>query len=209
MTNEELCTLQQSGDSDAGTRLIEQNEGFLFTIANEYARRYPICLVDEDDFVQEGSMALLRAASSYSPERGCNFLTYAAVAIRNAITDVIRKAYPKLPMETPDDEPNSDAPWPRPEYSLSSLNSYHESPEQILIRKEELHEIHTAMENTPLRENVWVRQRFGFDDEPCSLATCAKRFHLSESRTKYMENLALSHIRENLRGHRFTMKQAA
>ncbi len=61
------------------------------------------------------------------------------------------------------------------------------------------------MENIPLRENVWVRYRFGFDDAPQTLCTAAAYFHLTKGRAKRVEHLALGHLRENLMGKEYRM----
>ena len=61
-------------------------------------------------------------------------------------------------------------------------------------------ELYAAMEQTSIRENAWVRHRFGFDDEPCTLAAAARHYGLSTSRARYIEEQALSHIRKNLLG---------
>ena len=79
------------------------------------------------------------------------------------------------------------------------------SPEQILLRKEGIQELHSAMENIPLRENVWIRYRFGFDDAPQALCTAAEHFHLTKGRAKRVEHLALGHLRENLTGKKYRM----
>ena len=61
------------------------------------------------------------------------------------------------------------------------------------------------MENIPLRENVWIRYRFGFDDTPQALCTAAEHFHLTKGRAKRVERLALGHLRENLTGKKYRM----
>ena len=61
------------------------------------------------------------------------------------------------------------------------------------------------MENIPLRENIWIRYRFGFDDAPQALCTAAEHFHLTKGRAKRVERLALGHLRENLTGKKYRM----
>ena len=48
--------------------------------------------IDLDDLVQEGSIGLLNAIPLFDAGRGMKFLTYAAPAVRNAMTDCIRAA---------------------------------------------------------------------------------------------------------------------
>ena len=91
------------------------------------------------------------------------------------------------------------------EYALNIPDPFSLSPEQILLRKERMKDLHRAMENIPLRENVWVRYRFGFDDAPQALCTAAEHFHLTKGRAKRVERLALGHLRENLTGKKCRM----
>ena len=49
--------------------------------------------IDLDDLVQEGSIGLLNTIPLFDAERGMKFLTYAAPAVRNAMTNCIRAAF--------------------------------------------------------------------------------------------------------------------
>ena len=48
--------------------------------------------IEVDDLIQEGSIGLLNAIPLFDARQGMKFLTYAAPAIRNAMTDCIRAA---------------------------------------------------------------------------------------------------------------------
>ena len=99
MTNEELCLAYQAGNRQAAEQLYLANYSFIRSIALAYARRYPGLWIDADDFTQEGYIALLRAAETYSPSTNATFLTYARRIIHNAIRDVLRKALPRAEKE--------------------------------------------------------------------------------------------------------------
>ena len=96
-TNEQLCALAQKGDAGARSLLLEQNMGFLRKTAGELYRSMNLAqsdlCVDCEDLVQEGSIGLLSAAAGFDAARGIKFLTYAAPAIRNAMTDFIRAEF--------------------------------------------------------------------------------------------------------------------
>ena len=66
MTNEALFLAYQAGDRQAAEQLYLANYPFLRSVAMAYARRYPGLWMDVDDFTQEGAIALLRAAKTYS-----------------------------------------------------------------------------------------------------------------------------------------------
>ena len=96
LSNERLCKLAQAGDTAARDILLENNLGFIRKIALEQYRSMGLdendIGIDLEDLVQEGSIGLLNAIPLFDAGRGMKFLTYTALAIRNAMTDCIRAA---------------------------------------------------------------------------------------------------------------------
>ena len=74
-------------DSDA---LLERHLPLVKRIANHLRGRLPDN-VDIDDMMQSGLIALLDAARHYSPEKGASFETYAAIRVRGAMLDEVRR----------------------------------------------------------------------------------------------------------------------
>ncbi|MDO5144622.1 MAG: sigma-70 family RNA polymerase sigma factor [bacterium] len=188
----------QNGNPEAYTELIERNAGFIRQLAGEIAKLYPCAVIGFDDYEQEGRIALLHAARLYDPEKS-RFLTFASTVIRSSMLDALRRVHPEI----------QSVEWeklPQPveaaqnQYTVPGLDPYRKNPEQIYLKKEQMDELHAAMEKTSIRENAWVRHRFGFDDEPCTLAAAARHYGLSTSRARHIEKQALSHIRKNLLG---------
>ena len=95
-SNEQLCRLAQKGDTAARDILLEKNLGFIRKIALEQYRNMGLdendIGIDLDDLMQEGSIGLLNTIPLFDAGRGMKFLTYAAPALRNAMTDCIRAA---------------------------------------------------------------------------------------------------------------------
>ena len=197
-----LCQRICQGDAEASEALLRIFEPTIQRIATAFAKRYVHLPLEIDDYAQEGRIALLRAAQQAHEQQLQHFTAYANTAVRNAMLDAVRAAYPggsTVPLDTLcctaifyECVPNIPDP-----FSLS--------PEQILLRKESIQELHSAMGNIPLRENVWIRYRFGFDDTPQALCTAAEHFHLTKGRAKRVERLALGHLRENLMGKEYRM----
>ena len=84
MTNEQLCTLAQQGDTQAQEQLVQNNLGYIRKTANELytsvGLRNSELGIDHDDLIQEGSIALLRAISLYDPPK-ISFETYVGPAM--------------------------------------------------------------------------------------------------------------------------------
>lgn len=83
-----LVHLVQGGDSAAFSRLFQRYLPLLSRKANHYAKQ---CGLDAEDFLQEGLMALYRAAVSFDEDAGASFKTYASTCMENAMVDAVRR----------------------------------------------------------------------------------------------------------------------
>lgn len=201
MTNEQLCVLANQGNADAQNLLIENNLRFIKKTAYEVwsaqdglNRSLQISL---DDLVQEGSLGLFGCIENYNPDSGNLFLTYAAPAIRNAMLDYIRsqnmsfEAKHLNDMISLDDLANDEE---RNKHNFTA-DPTRQTPEQIYLAQERIDDIHHALYMIKDREEQYLRYRFGFDnDVEHTLTETAKHFHLSESRAKSTEVLALDNV---------------
>ncbi|MBT8137871.1 MAG: RNA polymerase sigma factor FliA [Gammaproteobacteria bacterium] len=77
----------QTGDRD---ELVLANAELVKRIAYHLVSKLPPS-VDVQDLIQAGMIGLLEAATSYSPDGGANFRTYAGIRIRGAMLDEIRR----------------------------------------------------------------------------------------------------------------------
>lgn len=82
MTNEELIAQIQSGEDPAENlgRLWEQNRGAVWQLARRYAG-----LADMEDLMQEGYLALHKAAHEYDPAKGASFYTMLLIILPRAL----------------------------------------------------------------------------------------------------------------------------
>ncbi len=212
-TNEQLCLLAQKGDTTASELLLKNNDGFLHKIAIEFAAAYKLegsdLCIDLDDLVQEGSLGLLSAIPKYDPSHGVKFLTYAAPAIRNAMTDLIKSEFSRFEFQMVSGEDG----LPQKRLNLNDVVSGEEreqrikavgnptvqSPEDVCIQKETLRELYQGLESLNAREQTYLLYRYGFtDDVEHPLIGTAIHFHLSESRAKKLESTALDDLRAEL-----------
>ena len=201
MTNEQLCALAKQGDADAQNLLIENNLRYIKKTAYEVwsaqAELNQSLQISLDDLVQEGSLGLLGCIDSYNPDSGNLFLTYAAPAIRNAMIDYIRSQNVSFEAKNLNNIISLD------ELAKDEVRSKHnfiadptrQTPEQIYMAQERIDDIHHALDMIEDREERYLRYRFGFDDDvEHPLTETAKRFHLSESRARSTEALALDNV---------------
>ena len=201
MNNEQLCIAALNGDTEARNALVENNLRFIKRTAYEMwsaQRELNASLgIEINDLVQEGSLGLLDCISGYRPDTGNKFLTYAAPAIRNAMIDYIRSTTAFFEaMNLNDivslDEVKKDEVRSRHNYITDPTK---QTPEQIYLAQERIDDIHHALDMIEPREEHYLRYRFGFDDDIEHPQTeTAKHFHLSESRARSTEALALDNV---------------
>lgn len=213
MTNERLCTLAQKCDEAAREILVEKNMGFIIQTADIVYRSSSLegsdLNIDVDDLVQEGSIGLLRAVDGFDPARKLKFLTYAAPFIRNAMTDLVRDAFSRYEQRMVDSENGLglqkvrlDEVLPGEERLLrmeAVADPHALSPEEAFIKAETLWELYAALNKLEPREQTYLLYRFGFtDDIEHTLTGAAIHFHLSENRTKLLEEQSLDMLRKEM-----------
>ena len=152
---------------------------------------------------------LLNAIPLFDAGRGMKFLTYAAPALRNAMTDCIRAALGLFEQRMVD---KKDGPGFQRVYLDDVLSEdermlrieaiadpHTQTPEQIYIQKEQLIELYAALDKLTAREQTYLLYRYGFTDGiEHPLIGAALHFHLSESWTKKVEGEAMDSLRGKL-----------
>ena len=189
--NERLCALAQAGDAAARDLLLERNMGFVRKAALELHRQTGESVLDVEDLVQEGCIGLLSAVDRFDAGKGASFLTYAAPTIRNAMTDCVRAAISQFERRLEfdglqrvylDDVLDADERLLRIE-AVADPNT--QTPEQVVLRREQLAELYAGLDSLTAREQTWLLYRYGFTDgTEHPLTAAAQHFHLSEHRAK-------------------------
>ncbi len=213
LSNEELCVLAQQGDMSAHEFLCENNLGFIRKTANEVYASANLAAsdlgIERDDLEQQGCLGLLDAIPKYDASKGIKFLTYAGIAIRNAMTDLIRDAYAQYEQRMTDDSDGVvfqkirlDEVLPEEERLLrieAVANPDTKSPEEIYVERETLRKLYDGLDNIGEREQAYLLYRYGFvDDEEHTLIGTAVHFHLSESRMTKLHEQAMDDLRMEL-----------
>ena len=203
--SERLCALAQAGDDAAREQLLERNTGFIRKLALEVYGKASESGLDVDDLVQEGCIGLLSAIDRFDAGKGASFLTYAASAIRNAMTDCVRAALSQFEQRMTgdglqrvylDDVLSEDERLLRIE-AIADPNT--QTPEQVILRREQLAELYAGLGSLTAREQTWLLYRYGFTDgAEHPLTAAARHFHLGENRARALDAQALDDLRLEL-----------
>lgn len=203
--NERLCALAQAGDAAARDLLLERNMGFVRKTALELHRQAGESGLDVEDLVQEGCIGLLSAVDQYDAGKGASFLAYAAPAIRNAMTDCVRAALSQFERRLEfdglqrvylDDVLDADERLLRIE---AVADPHTQTPEQVVLRREQIAELYAGLDNLTAREQTWLLYRHGFTDgAEHPLTAAARHFHLGENRARALDAQALDDLRLEL-----------
>ena len=90
MTNEELVTKIQQGDSERILELWEHTEKFIALQARKYIEKTKLGSEWADDLTQAGYFALINAVANYDPEQGgASFLHYLTFHLKNAFREAL------------------------------------------------------------------------------------------------------------------------
>ena len=87
-----LLKLAQHGDKQIRDKLILDNMGLVYKVANKFKSRCEN-KCDFDDFIQLGTIGLIKAVDNYDPEKGSSFSYYAYVKIGSEINRYIREKF--------------------------------------------------------------------------------------------------------------------
>ena len=132
-SDEELCAKSAEGMSGAEEELVHRY-GRLVRV---FSRPLFLAGGDSEDLIQEGMLGLLTAIRSFNPEKAASFRTYAEICIRSKLVTAVRAAQrdKHLPL-------NHSISFETPLFDGTSefLFSSEESPEDVVIGREELQE---------------------------------------------------------------------
>lgn len=88
ISSDTLTLLQaaQAGDTDACGRLVEENQGLIWSIVRRYTRKG----LDNEDLYQLGCLGFLKAVQGFDLQYGTQFSTYAVPKIAGEIRRFLR-----------------------------------------------------------------------------------------------------------------------
>lgn len=127
--DDELAVIAKT-DKSAAAVLVSRYSKLILVKSEIYAKSG----ADRDDLNQEGLFGLLSAVSSFNPEKGVKFSTYAEVCIRNRMKTFLSKA-----QKAASGIQNID------DIAEKSYLSVDETPESILLDKEYFSELFSGI----------------------------------------------------------------
>jgi len=133
LSDEALCAKSAAGSSAAEEELVRRYG----RLVRASARPLFLAGGDSEDLIQEGMLGLLTAIRSFDPAKAASFHTYAEICIRSKLVTAVRAAQrdKHLPL-------NHSISFETPLFDGTSefLFSSEESPEDVVIGREELQE---------------------------------------------------------------------
>ena len=156
--DEEVALIRRANAGDNGARatLIERNLRLVVYIS----RKFENTGISIEDLISIGAIGLIKAVSSFDPDKNIKLATYASRCIENEILMVLRKTN-RLKSEVSFDEPlNTD--WDGNELLLSDILG----TEPDLVSKDleadvEKQMLHSAIDKLNERERYIVGLRYG------------------------------------------------
>lgn len=179
------------GDEDAKARLIEHNLRLVAHIIKKYYSTFK----DQDDLISIGTIGLIKAVSTFKPEKSVRFATYASRCIENEVLMHFRNkkksaqdVYISDPIDT-DKDGNS--------LTLMDVMSEEDNIVDCIdlhIKSEQLYQfIGTALDE---RERQIIVMRYGLGgNRPLTQREVAKKLEISRSYVSRIEKKAISVLR--------------
>ena len=194
---EEECLARiEQGDVEAKNKLIEHN----LRLVAHIAKKYYALPGDQDDLISIGTIGLIKAVNTFSPEKNIKLATYASRCIENEILMYLRRNN-KTRMEVSIDEPlNVD--WDGNELLLSDILG---TDEDVIYR-----DIETEVEKSLLmkaidrlteRERTIVNLRFGLntpDGQEMTQKEVASLLGISQSYISRLEKKIMKRLKREM-----------
>ncbi|CUP24544.1 RNA polymerase sigma-F factor [Clostridium baratii] len=197
MTNEELVVSYQQGNKQALEQLIENNQKFIYKIANKFYTE-GISSIDKDDLIQEGTIGFIIACNKYdiNNEKKALFSTYAFHWIYSKIHRFItnRDTNEETSLNKTVGEEQSELMD-----LIENKDNCIENIEDDLYIKELRKELDGVMNQyNTLHEREVLKLYYGWDSEETSIENIADIFETSSSNIKNTKSKAIRKIRSSM-----------
>lgn len=187
------CIRNLGNDIGARNELIEHNLRLVVYIAKRFENKNDSI----EDLISIGTMGLVKAITTFKPERNIKLATYASRCIENEILMYIRKMKSKCEISL--DEPlNTD--WDGNELLLSDvLGTGEDNVMDEIEKREEKENVRRAMRSLPARERRIIELRYGFwDGKEYTQNEVADMMGISQSYISRLEKRIIEKLRREM-----------
>ena len=184
-----------NGDENAREKLIVHNLRLVVYIAKKFENSG----VNIEDLISIGTIGLIKAVNTFSPEKNIKLATYASRCIENEILMHLRKIASQK-MEVSLDEPlNTD--WDGNELMLSDvLGSDGDEINREMEDEDEKRILLKVIDTLPQREREIIDMRFGLGDkEELTQKQVADKLGISQSYISRLEKRIIKRIGDKLK----------
>lgn len=184
----------KKGDETARDRLIEHNLRLVAHITKKY---YAQC-DDTDDLISIGTIGLIKAISTYNPEKKVKLATYASRCIENEILMYLRSVRRKALEVSLSDALEADEEGQG--LSLMDLLSEDSDLDERIVAAEQAKKVREAIQQElDAREASVIRLRYGLSGKaPMTQRQTAEKLGISRSYVSRIEKKALDKLRAKL-----------
>lgn len=149
-----------TGDEKAREKLITHNLRLVVYIA----KKFESSGVGLDDLISIGTIGLIKAVNTFSPEKNIKLATYASRCIENEILMYLRKIASQKMVVSLDEPLNTD--WDGNELMLADvLGSDGDEISREIEEDDEKRLLKQVIDALPPREKIIIEMRFGLGDQ--------------------------------------------
>jgi RNA polymerase primary sigma factor len=186
------------GKTNDVNKMVEQNQGFIITIARQYQGRG----LDIDDLVSEGNIGLIKAAQKFDPEKGVPFVNYAVVFIRRQIEKSLKHEEELTRVESNGKgmRRSVDAPLgSKANVNLLSVLVNPNSPmaDERVYNANTADAVEYALGKLDERSKLVVEAYFGITQDHLTMAEIAEDMNLKRERVRQIRDHAIRQIKKH------------
>lgn len=190
----ELLVKMAEGDKAAKNKLIEHNLRLVAHVIKKYDSNH----CDQDDLISIGTIGLIKAVSTFKPDKGIRLATYAARCIENEILMYFRagkKSANDVHFSDPIDTDKDGNALTLIDVVADDINIADDIDKKLKIERMRVL-LDTVLDE---REREIVRLRYGLDgEEELTQKKVAAKLGISRSYVSRIEKSALSKLRRLL-----------
>lgn len=162
-----------AGDTKAKDQLIKANLKFVVSIARQYSNEHISIL----DLINEGNIALIKAADNFKSEFGKRFSNYAVWNIRKAIEAFIPQQSEKINRS-----------------NTEELVGFQPNTDHLAIDFTENQELSAIIDLLPEREKLVLKAYYGISTDHMTMAEIGMKYKISRERVRQTRDSALRNL---------------